>query len=284
MKPVRIFWALPLIFVLIASTSSTFVSCKKTTTIHDTTTVTVHDTTIVTDSIYDLSDGLVAYYNFNNGNLNDSSGFNNKIVFNNATPAADRFGNANNAYSFDGSSSYMQVTNSQSLNSSSITLFAIVKVNGFYMGSCHGNQVLGKGYPDLTNGFYCIRFTDTSTQNDCSAPANTSDEIFEGSYGDVGSGNGTYAYGNNSIIQIGQWYNIIFTFDGFSAKFYVNGQLQGTRSNINVSFTPNTNDFFIGKYEDPTFPYYFNGVIDEIRIYNRALAGGEISSLNNLKE
>ena len=56
-----------------------------------------------------LKDGLMAYYNFNGGNLNDSSGLNNNIVFNNAVKTTDRFGKANNAYLFDGSSSYMQV-------------------------------------------------------------------------------------------------------------------------------------------------------------------------------
>src|SRR5579862_887272 len=77
----------------------------KTVTVTDTTTVTirdtitVQDTVIVTDTLLlgNLTDGLIAYFNFNGGNLNDSSGNNNNIVFSSATPTADRFGNLNNA-------------------------------------------------------------------------------------------------------------------------------------------------------------------------------------------
>src|SRR6202035_2681882 len=102
------------IYFLFLCSSITITSCKKTNTVHDTTDVFVHDTTtlIKTDSIYDIKDGMVAYYNFNGGSLQDSSGFNNNIVFNNAIKTTDRFGNANNAYLFDGSSSYMQILNS----------------------------------------------------------------------------------------------------------------------------------------------------------------------------
>ena len=57
-------------------------SCTKTKTIHDTTTVTIHDTTtvIIKDTAFindtimsNITKGLIAYYNFNGGNLNDSS-------------------------------------------------------------------------------------------------------------------------------------------------------------------------------------------------------------------
>ncbi|MBF0574179.1 MAG: hypothetical protein HQK69_10565 [Desulfamplus sp.] len=49
----------------------------------------------------DLSDGLVAYYPFN-GNANDESGNGNNGTVDGATMTADRNGNANSAYSFDG--------------------------------------------------------------------------------------------------------------------------------------------------------------------------------------
>ena len=48
-----------------------------------------------------ITNGLVAAYEFN-GNANDVSGNGNNGVVNGATLTADRFGNANSAYSFDG--------------------------------------------------------------------------------------------------------------------------------------------------------------------------------------
>jgi hypothetical protein len=63
----------------------------------------------------DLNSGLKAYYPFN-GNANDASGNNNNPVFNNATITADRFGNPNNAYHFNGVYQYMRIPNKPSLN------------------------------------------------------------------------------------------------------------------------------------------------------------------------
>jgi hypothetical protein len=56
--------------------------------------------TLASSSV-DINSGLVAYYPFN-GNTNDASGNGNNGVVNGATLTADRFGNANQAYSFDG--------------------------------------------------------------------------------------------------------------------------------------------------------------------------------------
>jgi hypothetical protein len=289
MKFLRILLCLPIICLMIFYTSTSISSCNKTTTIRDTvvtiirdTTIKIiRDTTIQVDTVYDLTDGLVAYYNFNGGNLNDSSGNGNKITFSNATAAADRFGRAGNAFSFDGLSNYMMVPNSPSLSPiNAITLMSIVKVNGFYQGPCAANQILGKtNISDNENGFYCLRFTDFA--NNCAAtPPNPATEQFNAAYGPTINGIG--AFGPN--VKLGQWYTLIFTFDGFQSKFYVNGALVSTTTGSITSFTPNTDPLFIGKCAQASYPYYFNGVIDEIRIYNRSLTDKEAAQLNKVTE
>src|SRR5688572_11119992 len=62
-----------------------------------------------------LTLGLKAYYPFS-GNANDVSGNNNNPVFSNAILTADRLGNPNSAYHFNGTSTYMRIPNSASLN------------------------------------------------------------------------------------------------------------------------------------------------------------------------
>jgi len=233
------------------------------------------DTAAVT-VLYDVATGLVAYYNFSGGSLNDASGLGNNIAFNNATPTADRFGNPNGAYSFNGTSSYMTVPNNASLNPTSITLMAIVKVNGFYTGLCHGNQILGKGSPDYTTpGQYTIRFSDFPA--DCSYPLNTNAELFAAQLNTAGGSADT------GFVKTGQWYNVAFTYDGLTAKLFVNGKLVKSWGVSLGSYTPNNQDLFIGRHEDATnqFPYWFNGVIDEIRIYNLALPDGAVKQLSN---
>lgn len=269
------------------SFTSLISSCTKTNTVYDTTTVIKHDTTIVIkhdttinkDSIYDLTDGLVAYYSFNGGSLSDSSGYNNNIIFNNATKTTDRFGNLNNAYLFDGSSSYMEVQNSSSLNPDNITIYAIVSVNGFYTGACSGNQILIKGPQYQTDGLYRLGFGD-STAN-CGIP-NLANETFSAGYGDDIPLNSQADVIDNTPITTGQWYYVAFTYDGLTAKIYINGVLKGAQNRI-VNFTDNNNNVYIGKTENPTYPYYFNGVIDEIRIYNRALPADAIKYLITVK-
>ncbi|HWB24937.1 MAG TPA: LamG domain-containing protein [Chitinophagaceae bacterium] len=255
-----------------------FSSCKKeTTTVHDTTTVTVHvhDTTVVVDTFFDLKDGLVASYNFNGGSLSDASGNGNNIVFNNAKQTTDRFGNANNAFLFDGSSSYMRVKNSATLNPGSITIFAIFKPNGFYTGTCHGNSIVNKGYPDQVNGFYCMRFTDYTS--DCSSNVDTSKENLLAGFGGLGTELAS------PTVRTGTWYNVIFTCDGITAKLYVDGSLVSETAG-SISFTGNNHDLFIGKHEDPQYPYYFNGVMDELKIYSRAISEREVKALSSITE
>ena len=99
MRFLKVFLSTSILYVLIFAGGSQFSACKKTeiehdtTTVikHDTTTVIKHDTTTVIDTIYDLKSGMLAYYNFNGGTLNDSSGKGNHITINtNAIKTTDR--------------------------------------------------------------------------------------------------------------------------------------------------------------------------------------------------
>ena len=301
MKPIKFLLTGVSIYIVFSICGSGLTSCTKTkiNTVHDTTTVIIKDTINIKDTVVisdtvmsNITKGLIAYYNFNGGNLNDSSGNSNNIIFNNATPTSDRFGNPNNAFLFDGHSSYMQVKNSASLNPNNITLYAIVKPLGFYQGTCHGNQILSKGYPYNINGFYDLAFFPLNNDAGggvCAPTIDSTKEIFGGGFGDdYPQGSNAGAPGNSSIdsvyIQKNQWYTIAYTYDGSTAKFYVNGALASSIPNAStITFTPNSYDLLIGKHENPLYPYYFNGVMDEIRIYNRAITNQEVGYLDIFK-
>jgi hypothetical protein len=285
MKILKCLFAGMLLYTSFAINGIGLSSCKKDI-INDTTVVIKTDTLIVNhtdtvtvlDSVYSITDGLVAYYNFNGGTLKDSSGYGNNIIFNNATPAPDRFGNPNNAYLFNGSSNYMSVNNSSSLNpNNTITLMAIVKINGFYPGACNVNQIVGKGIDKLDNGEYYLRFSDYIT-NSCTTSPNTNQETFAVAYNSIGVGSADTVFVKTDV-----WYNLIFTYDGFEGKLYINGTLKKTWMGFS-NFMANANNLFIGAHEEGSHPYWFNGVIDEVRIYNRDLPYGAIIELNNLKE
>lgn len=226
----------------------------------------------------DLDGGLVAYYPFN-GNANDSSGNGNNASFNNATLTVDRFGNANGAYQFNGTSNYMVVPNSASLNPSLISMVAIVKPTGFYQGVCHGNVIFNKGNDDFNLASrYRFRFYDgLSNPGNCSG--SPVDELHQNFAPDFGS-NGPVTAAYSPYIVKDQWYSVVFTFDGSTAKLYINGALISSRA-TSVTYTPNNHDLYIGRLNDLTFPYWLNGVIDEIRIYSRALSTNEAIYLSS---
>lgn len=220
----------------------------------------------------DLKAGLQAYYPFN-GNANDASGNNNHPVFNNATITSDRFGNPNSAYHFNGVYQYIRIRNNPSLNfSNQVTLSVWVRPTGFYYDICHASQILSKGGGNYNPGNYALRFDDAlfSGGTGCSGtPCDSLHQNFRGT--------GTILTPYNDFIKKGQWYSIIYTNDGKTAKLYVDCELKYSVE-FPETFT-NNEDLFIGKSDDDLFPFWLNGDVDDIRIYNRALNVEEMLAL-----
>lgn len=260
-------------------------SCTKET-VHDTTTVTVHDTItkietdtlIQIDTVCRLRLGLVAHYNFKNGSLLDLTDNHNDIIDYSATPTEDIKGEPDNAFLFDGAHDFMRVANSSSLNPHNITLMARVKVNGFYQGTCHFSDLISKGSTDYVNGFYVLRIADP--YGHCFDLPDETKEFFVGGFGDNDvQGAAAGVMGDTSYIQKGRWYTVVYTYDGSTSKIYVNGKLKNEAAKA-VTSSGNNNDLFIGRHEDASFPYYFNGIMDEVRIYDRAVNAKEAEVLS----
>ena len=151
---------------------------------------------------------------------------------------------------------------------------------GFYQGKCHANRVLFKGTTDYDNGIMSLGFDDLKyyNYNGCDEPIKVKRENFNASYGDGASRNGI---DDTSNIKPDKWYYVVYTFNGSVSNLYVNNKLKSTVAKISA-FTPNNSNLYIGRMENSTFPYFFNGVIDEIRIYNRALSSDEVLGLGNV--
>lgn len=228
-----------------------------------------------------LASSLVAKYPFN-GNTNDVSGYNNNVILNSgAVPVAGKSGAPNTAYYFNGSS-YMKVANSSSISPHRISLVAVVKVQGFYQGTCHDNRIISKGYSDLSKGRYYLAFSDNAYYyyTGCNEVVQEDFQNFEGSYGD-GQSTASNTVASSFYIKKDKWYTVIYTYDGIKSSLYINGILKSVTQK-RTRFTPNDTDLFFGRNEDPNFPYYFTGTMDEIRIYSRALTPSEVQSITNV--
>ncbi|MFK7844439.1 MAG: LamG domain-containing protein [Rhodothermales bacterium] len=209
-----------------------------------------------------LDDGLVAYYPFN-GNAQDASATGNDGTVFGASLAADKFGNDNSAYSFDGINDYILVSDDNTLDiSESITIAAWIKPV-----DTDSDYIVGKRSLEVGGNVYSL-------------------DIFPGTMRSVlqtGIGAGTASVSGSSEIVGNEWQHIAVTWDGETIKGYYNGLLEDTRDYSGL-IKLSAGDVEIGRYSGGVPAPYFNGLIDEVRIYNTALSQNEILDIMNQGE
>ena len=206
------------------------------------------------------TDGLVAYYPFN-GNANDESTNNNNGTVNGATLTSDRFGNCNKAYSFNGSSDYINIPNSVTLESPSIeiTLSSWIYVDNL---AVNGAYFLCKN--DLGNyDPFQYRMGIGTDSSMYFGFKNSTSEIVD--------------FSQNITLNNQEWNHILVTYDGSLIKFYSNGTLIGSQNYSGSIFQDSKNLDFGRDAHGPT--EYYKGKLDDIRIYNRALSEQEVTNL-----
>ena len=82
------------------------------------------------------------------------------------------------------------------------------------------------------------------------------------------------------VAPLNVWTHVAFTYDGASGKTYANGQLAHTAAASGVigDVSPGMNEFRIGGRQESTGSTWA-GLLDEVRVYNRGLAAGEVGAL-----
>jgi len=203
-------------------------------------------------------DGLVAESLFN-GNAADTSGSGFDGLVTGATPCPDRFGAANSAYTFDGKDDYIIVSPPPRLTNVALTVSVWARCDAPNQGWWHD----------------CIICQDDGDDNDHSR------RIFQLSmFGDrIVWHRMVEAPDPFSIEPItpGVWYHCAAVFADGLHKLYVNGALNSSvRHRLGIH---SEEPLYIGRKGTDEQRFYFDGAIDDIRIYNRALSEEEIQSL-----
>jgi hypothetical protein len=217
---------------------------------------------------YVPTDGLVGWWPFN-GNANDESGNGNDGVVNGQVSlSTDRSGNSNSAYSFPGnSSSYIDCGNNPSLQiSGEISLCAWIYMDGGNIVprilSFEGNGNAGYGLMSATSS------------ND---PRILWSVYYDGS----GNGGGFCCSENTGVGPIAclEWHYLVYThdLDGVD-KYYIDGELNGTRQGTTTQVGNYVNSLNIGRKSLSAYDAW-GGLLDDIAIYNRALSQEEITAL-----
>ncbi len=213
-----------------------------------------------------LPNGLVAYYPFN-GNAHDESGNGNDGTVMGAALTSDRFGNPDSAYSFDGGDDYIQVPDDDSLDlSDGLTIMAWIKSD-----NTEGGRVIVSKWNDNTSDHsYIFKDWDDSDR--------LSIELRDNNEGVFASLRGA------TPITIGEWILVATTFDSNAVKLYLNSAEDASSTATGIIKNSAT-DMLIGALFTWGGIYQnFDGVIDDIRIYNRALTNEEILELYHWQE
>ena len=81
---------------------------------------------------------------------------------------------------------------------------------------------------------------------------------------------------STASIPVGAWTHVAGTYDGTTAKIYING-VQDASQAYSSPISTDDNPLHIGLYGSPAV--YFNGLIDELEIFDRALTPEEVGSI-----
>jgi len=206
-------------------------------------------------------DGLVAEWHFDEGSgsvLKDSSGNGNDGVIYGATWVEGKYGKA---LSFDGVDDYVDCGNGASLNFGTDTFAIETWVKTIDTTTDNWEGIVGRWGKsgDYYNGYWLQYFPNE----------------------------GIWAFGWHGQIYLnptrsisdGNWHHVVCQKTGStSAELYIDGEFVGKRTDLPSISTDTTDPLSMGRLSSADIygERYFSGIIDEVRIYNRALSAEEI--------
>lgn len=215
-----------------------------------------------------IDSGLVVCLPFS-GNANDASGNGHNGVVNGAVLTTDRFGNTNSAYDFDGVDDYVNLVGfGDKLNSEEVT------VSFWAEGDAVKTQSPFLMIPDDGINRFNIHTYYLHNGNPT--------EFFD--FGNI-SGGGRLFFEPWALPSTPTWEHFVLISSKKNNKIqlYINGNLVSSVSSYSTLTPDGTRDLHIGggvSYSSSLF--YFDGRLDDIRIYDRAISSTEVTSLFNL--
>lgn len=221
------------------------------------------------------------------GNANDVSGNNNNGILAgvsaNPVLTTDRFGNANSAYQFGGfyNRNWIKVPNSPSLKfTSQLSVSLWFKqcffdgMNGYGSYGPNGNLVLFSKAGDGIStdpGFWGTTATD-------------SNNLLHINFNNTNTSGFTPNFAEDTTVACFdkcEWVHCVIVIDNNTWKMYLNGELRKQKIINSADFTlANTRDLYFGRMGGGSIIWYpYNGVLDDINIYNCALSQSDVTSL-----
>jgi len=241
----------------------------------------------VSDTFIREIDGVVGSWHFDEGSgttVKDTSGNNHNGTINSATWVDGKFGEALN---FDGSNDYVD------LGDILDDVFAGADKKFSF-------SLWVKPASEMTNNFMIAKCADTACSEDqrqfLFRLYNNKPAFLYYCARDASTYRGVL--GSTPITDLNKWYHLVMTYDGSvdtndgldRVKIHVDGATESTSLHLSRgtlgAIQNGTAHLGIGKHLSSSgtncgSSFYFNGIIDEVRIYNKVLTADEISDLYN---
>jgi hypothetical protein len=205
---------------------------------------------------------LVAWWKFDEtegDKLSDSSGNNNAGTLVGGPQWQPAGGKTGGAMAFDGVDDYIECGNDPSVNvTKAVSVSAWIKLTGPAK-----DQKIASNQDDVCGG-YKIAVYDNKTEFEIrdSGNAPTTNRFVDG----------------GTTLEPGVWYHVVGTYNqGGSIKTYVNAKLDREQPASDI-LAPSAGVLKIGR-EPFKDLYWFNGLMDDLRIYNYPLSQAEITAL-----
>ena len=206
--------------------------------------------------------GLTGWWPFN-GNANDESGNGRNGVIAGAIATADRFDITQAAYSFNGTSDQIAVAHVPAFNFASSNIFSV----SYWFKA----QSLSGSFPSV------ILEKQSGLGNNQIGWNSLIEPNFKVNFY-VHNGVGGLTACDYGSVQTNQWYHVVQVWNNGTASIYLNGTLAGTNSFSDV-VGDNSESLLMGM-NDFGAPG-FNGLIDDVAIWNRALTTDEVLKVYN---
>ncbi|HOW73949.1 MAG TPA: right-handed parallel beta-helix repeat-containing protein [Phycisphaerae bacterium] len=173
-----------------------------------------------------------------------------------ATLAPGKKGNGLNC---DGKGASYEVPHSDDLEPETMTVEAWIWAEEIPAGNERRRWIVNKNTHEFTESHYALMI----------------DGDKAGAYINIGGDQSSCfeAWGPAAEIKAQQWHHLAMSYDGKTLKVYLDGRLVASKG-VNRKRSAGTTSLVIGRRQDGYVT--FKGIIDEVRLYNRALPDDEI--------
>jgi hypothetical protein len=170
-------------------------------------------------------------------------------------------GKVGNGLNCDGSTTFVELASSAALEPQQLTAEAWINAAASPSGGDARRWIVGKNNNEWAEGHYALMI----------------DGDKAGAYVNIGGGekNSFAAWSAAGALKPNQWQHLAMTYDGAALKVYVDGKPVASE-NVNKARKPGNGPFAIARRPDGFV--CFRGIVDEVRLYSRALPETEIAA------